>query len=42
MRVQVALEKLGVEFIPETASSGPAMRVGKGVVKKIGFQIAPR
>jgi transcriptional regulator with XRE-family HTH domain len=40
MRVQVALEALGVEFVPETPSNGPAMRVGKGVVRKIGFQIS--
>jgi hypothetical protein len=34
------LEELGVEFLPETKSHGPAMRVGKGVVRKIGFQIS--
>jgi transcriptional regulator with XRE-family HTH domain len=39
LRVQQALEEFGVEFLPETKSQGPAMRVGKGVVKKIGFQI---
>jgi hypothetical protein len=39
LRVQKALEELGVEFLPETKSHGPSMRVGKGVVKKIGFQI---
>ena len=38
MRVQMALEELGVEFLPETESHGPAMRVRNGVVKKIGFQ----
>ncbi len=38
MRVQVALESWGVEFLAETASSGPAMPVRKGVVK-IGFQL---
>ena len=42
MRVQLALEALGVEFIPETTSKGPAMRIGKGVVKKVGFQISPQ
>jgi DNA-binding XRE family transcriptional regulator len=40
MRVQAALEELGVEFLPETKSRGPAMRVRKGVVKKIGFQLS--
>ena len=39
LRVQKALEELGVEFLPETKSRGPAMRVRKGVVKKIGFQV---
>lgn len=39
LRVQKVLEELGVEFIPETASTGPAMRIGKGLVKKIGFQL---
>lgn len=42
MRVQKALEDLGVEFLPEAESHGPAMRVRKGVVKKIGFQISDR
>ena len=42
MRVQKALEDLGVEFIPETKSCGPAMRVRKGAVKKIGFQLSER
>lgn len=40
LRVQTALEELGVEFLPETKSHGPAMRVRKGIVKKIGFQIS--
>lgn len=40
MRVQVALEAWGVEFLAETKSNGPAMRVRKGVVKKVGFQIS--
>jgi hypothetical protein len=42
MRVQVALEDLGVEFLPETKSNGPAMRVRKGIVKKIGFRFSDR
>ena len=42
MRVQKALEELGVEFLPETKSNGPAMRVRKGAVKKIGFQLSER
>ena len=40
MRVQVALESWGVEFLAETESSGPGTRVRKGVVKKVGFQIS--
>ncbi len=40
LRVQAALEELGVEFLPETKSHGPSMRVRKGVVQKIGFQIS--
>jgi len=40
LRVQKALEELGVEFLSETKSHGPSMRVGKNVVKKIGFQIS--
>ncbi|TPJ43476.1 hypothetical protein FJ434_01200 [Mesorhizobium sp. B2-5-13] len=42
LRVQAALEELGVEFLPETKSNGPAMRVRKGLVKKIGFQLSDR
>jgi hypothetical protein len=42
MRVQKALEELGVEFLPETKLRGPAMRVRKGLVKKIGFQLSER
>ncbi|MBE1203698.1 helix-turn-helix domain-containing protein [Aminobacter carboxidus] len=42
MRVQVALEAWGIEFLAETKSSGPAMRVRKGVVKKVGFQLQAR
>ena len=42
MRVQKALEDLGVEFLQETKSRGPGMRVRKGVVKKIGFQLSER
>ena len=40
MRVQKALEELGVEFLPETKTHGPAMRIKKGIVQKIGFQIS--
>jgi DNA-binding XRE family transcriptional regulator len=40
LRVQAALEALGVEFLPETKSHGPSMRVRKGVAQKIGFQIS--
>lgn len=40
MRVQKALEELGVEFLPETKSRGPGMRVRKGAVAKIGFQLS--
>jgi hypothetical protein len=36
----VEINKLGVEFLPETKSHGPSMRVGKNVVKKIGVQIS--
>lgn len=39
MRVQKALEAMGVEFLPETEDAGPGLRVPKGSVKKIGFQI---
>jgi transcriptional regulator with XRE-family HTH domain len=42
MRVQVALESWGVEFLAETESGGPGMRVRTGVVKKVGFQISDR
>jgi transcriptional regulator with XRE-family HTH domain len=42
LRVQAALEELGVEFLPETKSNGPAMRVRKGLVRKIGFQFPDR
>lgn len=40
LKVQKALEELGVEFLPETKSNGPAMRIRKGVVRKIGFQLS--
>jgi predicted transcriptional regulator len=40
MRVQKALEQCGVEFLAETETQGPGMRVNKGIVRKIGFQIA--
>lgn len=40
LRVQKALEEFGVEFLPETETQGPAMRVKKGIVQKIGFQIS--
>lgn len=39
LRVQAALEEFGVEFIPETETHGPSIRVGKNVVRKVGFQI---
>lgn len=39
MRVQKALEGAGVEFLPETETDGPGIRVRKGVVRKVGFQI---
>lgn len=42
MRVQLALEDLGVEFLPETKSNGSAMRVRKGMIKKIGFRFSDR
>jgi DNA-binding XRE family transcriptional regulator len=39
MRVQKALEQAGVEFLPETETEGPGIRVRKGIARKIGFQI---
>ncbi|MCI5076411.1 helix-turn-helix transcriptional regulator [Oricola sp.] len=39
LRVQKALEDAGVEFLPETKKEGPGLRVKKGVVRKVGFQI---
>lgn len=39
IRVQKALEQAGVEFLPETEKEGPGIRVRKGIVRKIGFQI---
>lgn len=39
MRVQKALEQAGVEFLPETEMEGPGIRVRKGIVRKVGFQI---
>lgn len=39
LRVQKALEEFGVEFLPETETQGPGVRVTKDLVKKIGFQI---
>jgi len=39
MRVQKALEQAGVEFLPETETDGPGVRVRKGAVRKVGFQI---
>jgi hypothetical protein len=37
--VQKALELVGVEFLPETETDGPGIRVRKGIVRKVGFQI---
>ncbi|WP_378951237.1 helix-turn-helix domain-containing protein [Mesorhizobium sp. ANAO-SY3R2] len=31
MRVQKALEQAGIQFVPETATDGPAIRIRKGV-----------
>lgn len=42
MRVQKALEELGVEFLAETKSRGSAKRVPKGAMKKALGQIEPR
>ena len=39
LRVQKALEQAGVEFLPETDTEGPGIRVRKGIVRKVGFQI---
>jgi DNA-binding XRE family transcriptional regulator len=39
MRVQKALEQVGVEFLPETETEGPGIRVRKGLARKVGFQI---
>ncbi|MCK5750449.1 transcriptional regulator [Oricola sp.] len=39
LRVQKALEEAGVEFLPETKTEGPGLRVKKGVVRKVGFQM---
>jgi predicted transcriptional regulator len=38
LRVQKALEEAGVEFLPETNSEGPGLRIRKGTVRKVGFQ----
>jgi len=39
LSVQKALEQAGVKFLPETETEGPGIRVRKGIVRKIGFQI---
>jgi DNA-binding XRE family transcriptional regulator len=39
MRVQKALEQAGVQFLPETASEGAGIRLGKGCARKVGFQM---
>ncbi|RWM39943.1 transcriptional regulator [Mesorhizobium sp.] len=39
MRVQKTLEQAGVEFLPETETEGPGIRVRKGIVRRVGFQI---
>jgi transcriptional regulator with XRE-family HTH domain len=39
LRVQKALEDAGVEFLPETKTAGPGLRVRKEIVRKVGFQI---
>lgn len=38
MRVQKALEQAGVEFLAETETNGPGIRVRKGIVRRVGFQ----
>lgn len=42
MRVQKALEEAGIEFLPETQTQGPGIRLRKGIVRKVGFQIDGR
>ncbi|WP_193175443.1 helix-turn-helix domain-containing protein [Oricola nitratireducens] len=39
LRVQKALEEAGVEFLAETETKGPGLRVRKEDARKIGFQI---
>ena len=39
MRIQRALEREGIEFVPETETKGPGVFVRKGIVRKVGFQI---
>lgn len=39
LRVQKALEEAGVEFLAETDSQGPGIRLRKGIARRIGFQI---
>lgn len=39
LRVQKALEEAGVTFLPETDTEGPGIRIPKGAVRKVGFQI---
>lgn len=39
LSVQKVLEQAGVEFLAETDREGPGIRIRKGIVRKIGFQI---
>lgn len=39
LRVQKTLEQAGIEFLPETEAEGPGIRIRKGVVRKVGYQI---
>lgn len=40
LRVQKALIDAGVEFLPETETDGPGIRLSRNIARRIGFQIA--
>ncbi len=39
LRVQKALEQAGIEFLAETETDGPGIRIRKGIVRKVGYQL---